>query len=375
MGSLGDKLRAIKPLVKAAPKPAATGCMVREFVLPAADIPLDMISRDTLRMMMGTDLGQGIAPLDVLFLDTETTGLSRGVGTLAFLVGVGYLSERGFEVRQFLMRDYDEEAFVLRNVLALLTSRPVLVTFNGAAFDMPLLLNRLVMNRMDAPDELPAHIDLLHIARRVYKLRMQRCSLSTLESEVFGIRRVGDLPGAEVPERYFRFLQTRDEALLEDILDHNRQDVLSMGKLLMELASLHERPLSAQYHAEIYSLGRVFERRGESGRARQCYRAVNNSQFADLAAVRIAETYRRGKDPARAANEYERLLAQGRGGPQVYIALAKLYEFRLKQPERALDIARRGMLYCMESLSEENGRALADLKHRHARLLRKIGGT
>ena len=375
MGSLGDKLRAIKPIAHTMPKSVATNCMIREDVLPFSDVPTSAISRDTLRMILGVDPGHGIKAGDALFLDTETTGLSRGVGTLAFLAGVGFVSERGFEVQQYLMRDYDEEPFVLREVLKRLSSRSVLVTFNGAAFDMPLLLNRLVMNRMYWPDIMPLHIDLLHVARRVYKLRLQRCSLTALENEVFGMERVDDLPGSLVPERYFRYLATRDEALLTDILEHNRQDVVSMAMLLTELANLHERPLSAQHHAEIYSLGRVFERRGEGGRARQCYRAVNNSQFADLAAIRIAETYRKEKNPERAAAIYERLLAAGKGGAQVYIALARLYEFRLKQPARALDIAHRGMLYCLETLSEDSGRALADLKYRHARLLRKNGGT
>lgn len=373
MGSLGDKLRAIKPIAKSPPRPAATGCMTREELLPLSQLSIDNISRDTLKMMLGTDPGHGILARDILFLDTETTGLSRGVGTLAFLVGVGFLTENGFALEQYLMRDYDEEPFVLAHVLRNLSARSVLVTYNGTTFDMPLLINRLVMNRIQAPEQMPFHIDLLHVARRVYKLRLQRCSLSTLESEVFGIQRVDDLPGAQVPERYFRYLATRDEALLTDILDHNRQDILSMGRLLNELSDLHLRPLSARHHAEIYSLGRVFERRGESGRARQCYRAVNNSQFADLAAVRIAETYRKEKDPQRAAAVYEGLIAAGKGGAHAYIALAKLYEFRLKQPARALEVARGGMLYCLETLSED-GRALADLKYRHARLLKKNGG-
>ena len=374
MSSLSDKLRAMKPLPQKPSRPAASSCMKVEEALPLAEVALSSISRDTLTMMLGEGSKQSITPRDLLFLDTETTGLSRGVGTLAFLCGTGYVQGEHFVVDQRLMRDYDEEPFVLQHVHDLLASFPVLVTFNGAAFDMPLLLNRFVMNRIKPPQSMPLHIDLLHVARRVYKLRLQRCSLSRLESEVFGTIRDNDLPGAMVPERFFRFLQTREEALLTDILVHNRQDVLSMVRLLMELATLHEQPLIAQHHEEIYSLGRVFEKRGEGGRARQCYRAVHNSHLGDLAAIRMAETYRRDKNPARAAAVYERLLAAGRATPQVYIALSRLYEFRLKQPKRALEIAHKGMLYCIECPTEESRRALADLKHRYARLLRKNGG-
>ena len=374
MSSLSDKLRAMKPLPQKPARPAASSCMKVKETLPLAEVALSSISRDTLTMMLGEGSKQSITPRDLLFLDTETTGLSRGVGTLAFLCGTGYVQGEHFVVDQRLMRDYDEEPFVLQHVHDLLASFPVLVTFNGAAFDMPLLLNRFVMNRIKPPQSMPLHIDLLHVARRVYKLRLQRCSLSRLESEVFGTIRDNDLPGAMVPERFFRFLQTREEALLTDILVHNRQDVLSMARLLMELAALHEQPLIAQHHEEIYSLGRVFEKRGEGGRARQCYRAVYNSHLGDLAAIRMAETYRRDKNPARAAAVYERLLAAGRATPQVYIALSRLYEFRLKQPKRALEIAHKGMLYCIECPTEESRRALADLKHRYARLLRKNGG-
>ena len=374
MSSLSDKLRAMKPLPQKSARPAASSCMNVKETLPLAEVALSSISRDTLTMMLGGDPKQSIAPRDLLFLDTETTGLSRGVGTLAFLCGTGYVQGEHFVVDQRLMRDYDEEPFVLQHAHDLLASFPVLVTFNGAAFDMPLLLNRFVMNRIKSPQSMPLHIDLLHVARRVYKLRLQRCSLSRLESEVFGTTRDNDLPGAMVPERFFRFLQTREEALLTDILVHNRQDVLSMARLLMELATLHEQPLIAQHHEEIYSLGRVFEKRGEGGRARQCYRAVHNSHLGDLAAIRMAETYRRDKNPVRAAAVYERLLAAGRATPQVYIALSRLYEFRLKQPKRALEIAHKGMLYCIECPTEESRQALADLKHRYARLLRKNGG-
>lgn len=374
MSSLSDKLRAMRPLPQKPARPAASSCMKVKETFPLAEVALSSISRDTLTMMLGEDPKQSIAPRDLLFLDTETTGLSRGVGTLAFLCGTGYVQGEHFVVDQRLMRDYDEEPFVLQHVHDLLASFPVLVTFNGAAFDIPLLLNRFVMNRIKPPRSMPLHIDLLHVARRVYKLRLQRCSLSRLESEVFGTTRDNDLPGAMVPERFFRFLQTREEALLNDILVHNRQDVLSMARLLMKLATLHEQPLIAQHHEEIYSLGRVFEKRGEGGRARQCYRAVHNSHLGDLAAIRMAETYRRDKNPARAAAVYERLLAAGRATPQVYIALSRLYEFRLKQPKRALEIAHKGMLYCIECPTEESRRALADLKHRYARLLRKNGG-
>ncbi|NLZ88144.1 MAG: ribonuclease H-like domain-containing protein [Clostridiales bacterium] len=374
MSSLYDKLRAMKPF--AAPpreQPLQADCLIKRRAFPCADFPLRPISRDIMRVMDGVLPEKAIQPEDIVFFDTETTGLSGGVGTLAFVAGIGSFSGGEFVVTQYMIRDYHEEASLLRHVLEALQSCSLLVTFNGKSFDMPLIESRLVMNRLNNSFVAPSHLDLLHLARRVYKLRLQRCSLAALETEVFGMQREDDLPGAQVPERFFRYLKTREEALLDDVLRHNEQDILSMARLLFALILLHEKPLTAAFQEELYSLGRIFERRGEVGRARQCYRAVGGGRLGELAAVHIAESYRREKDHERAADAFEALRLSGRGGAQVYISLAKIYEHRFRQLDKALDIARRGMVYCLENLSG-NASAYEDLKRRYNRLIIRTGG-
>lgn len=376
MSSLYDKLRRSQPVKPQAQKPAAQDCMRQEDEYSLTDLPLKELCLDTLWMMLGREPALALAPEQLLFVDTETTGLGSGAGTLAFLVGLGRVEGNRFVVRQFLMRDYDEEAFMLKEVQMALSECQAIVSFNGASFDLPLLQSRSLMNRLQWP-ELPFHIDLLHIARRVYKMRLESCTLGRLEAEVFREPRVDDLPGSMIPERYFRFLKTRELALLDDILLHNSQDVFSMLRLLFGLARLHEQPLEAEDHRDLFSLGRVFEKRGERGRAGDCYSAVSETSVKDMAQLKLAELACREGRHEEAAKLYEQLLAQGIGAPKVHIALAKLYEHRLRDPGRALAIARQGMLYCLECLDGADGKPaeFQDLERRIRRLINKTGGS
>ena len=157
-------------------------------------------------------MGWNGRPFDIekcLFLDTETTGLSGGAGTVAFLVGAGYVRRGRMTVEQFFMRDYSDEPDLLYRLRALMEQHNCVVTFNGRTFDMPLLQARFVMNRMRDYPEL-FHLDLLSPTRRAWKMRIESCRLSNVEQRILGLTRENDLPGAQVPERYFQYLKTGD---------------------------------------------------------------------------------------------------------------------------------------------------------------------
>ena len=381
MPSLLDKLRASQPQKNPgsplSSKPAAQGCLTRESRFPCRDFPARRLEQHTLRLMLGREeMRPAIEPSSLLFLDTETTGLNGGAGTVAFLIGLGKFSGDEFVVTQYLMRDYDEEPFVLAPLLEELERCEAVVTFNGASFDMPLIQSRLTMNRMHRGYEPPDNIDLVHIARRVFRMRVRPCKLTQLESEVFGLPRQDDLPGSEVPARYFTYIKTGEAALLEDIMEHNAQDIVSMARLLYALVNLHERPLEAKDQRDLYSLGRVFEKRGEKERAKACFRLCRDSSVRELAELRMADIHRREGNIQAAAEGYERLSNSGCGGAKVYIALAKLYEHRFREPERALAIVRRGMIYCLEAPDGGGSwsREYQDLVYRSRRLIEKIGG-
>lgn len=380
MPSLLDKLRAAQPRKQAqgegAGRPAAESCLIKKTRFPCREFPARVLSGPTLHLMTGREEGADIAPEDLLFLDTETTGLSGGAGTVAFLIGLGRFSGDEFVVTQYLMRDYDEEPFVLAPVLQALNGCEAAVTFNGASFDMPLIHSRLTMNRLHGGYQPPENIDLVHIARRVFRMRVRPCRLTQLEKEVFGLPREDDLPGSEVPGRYFSYLKTRDLALLDDILEHNAQDIVSMARLLYALVNLHERPLEARDKRDLYSLGRVLEKRGEREKAKACFRLCLGSCVEDLAGLRLSDLARREGRAAEAAEGYEVLRRKGSGGAKVFIELAKLYEHRFHDPARALEIARQGMIYCLES-AEGGGpdsREYRDLERRSRRLIDRSGG-
>ena len=235
----------------------------------------------------------------LLFLDTETTGLSGGAGTVAFEIGVGWIEPRGMVIRQYVMRNYAQEADILREIAALAARADTLVTFNGKSFDLPLLESRMVMNRIRAHITDMPHLDLLHAARRVYKLRLGRCSLTALEEAVLGKARQDDLPGAQVPERYFTYLKTGEFALLEDVLRHNFDDVRSLAELTAVICSAYRRPEALRHEQDILGVGKTLLRAGAHSR-RGVLQKFGTARFPQ-AHLYLSSSYKRGREDEAAA--------------------------------------------------------------------------
>ncbi len=190
---------------------------------------------------------------DALFLDTETTGLSGGTGTMAFLIGLGWFEEGAFHVHQILARDFGEEKAALTYLQQMAARKKFLVTFNGKAFDVNLLTTRFILNRMQSELAALPHLDLLHPSRRILGHRLENCRLVTLEEQILGVTREGDIPGWEIPQRYFDWLKRRDPRLLAGIFEHNRLDVISMATLTAHLVEILGAQAMAKYtHADDY---------------------------------------------------------------------------------------------------------------------------
>ena len=207
---------------------------------------------------------QACDPGSVIFLDTETTGLSGGTGTIAFLVGVGRWSGSGLSVEQYLMRDYNEERAMLLGLRESLADAEVLVTFNGKAFDIPLLQSRFVLARQRWPLAGAAHLDLLHPARRIWKLRLGGCSLANLESQILGIEREDDIPGHLIPQVYFRYVRTRNPQGVGSILNHNRQDIETLARLTLRMGEIFSGRASEELApVDLFSAGRYAHALGE----------------------------------------------------------------------------------------------------------------
>ena len=211
------------------------------------------------------------------FLDTETTGLAGGCGAYAFLIGVGRITREGFRVRQFLMREYVEEGSMLQALDSHLADFDVLITYNGKTYDQPLLESRYRLAWRKPPFARLHHVDLLHGARRLWKLRLENCRLIQLEQEVLGFERDGDLPGELIPHVYFDYLRSREAQHLVPILHHNAIDILT-------LACLTAIVPAAFRSTDSESLSRVGVRRGEelAGIARWLLSSDENEQALEL---------------------------------------------------------------------------------------------
>jgi uncharacterized protein YprB with RNaseH-like and TPR domain len=192
------------------------------------------------------------------FLDTETTGLAGGSGTYAFLIGVGRITAEGFRLRQFFMRELGEEASLLHSLAEHLSQFDVLITYNGKAYDQPLLETRYRMSRARVPFSRMHHMDLLFGARRLWKLRFDSCRLVELETQILGVEREGDLPGELIPYVYFEYLRTKEAGKIVPILHHNATDIVTLACLTAIVPWAFQSPEDApiSHGAEMVGLGR-----------------------------------------------------------------------------------------------------------------------
>lgn len=377
--SLRDKLRSVdaprKPAAPVKAAPVFHDCWHDSRVLPldsvpgARNLPMEMV-----RLMEPGELPAQLTPDRILYLDTETTGLSGGAGTVAFLVGVGYLTEEGFLVHQYLMRDYPEERYLLENLAGLLAHFDALCTFNGKSFDLPLLQSRLRMNRMDAACLDKPHIDLLHLARRVWKMRLGRCNLGHLEEIIFGEARTDDIPGSQVPERFFAYLKNGDFNQLTPVLAHNRQDIFSLCRLLTHMADMYAAPEQQRFEQDVFSMGVALEKNRHLEQARRCYRLSARGLTRASSHRRLAHSYRRAGESAEACALWREMIRLGEGWVEPYVELAKYYEHTTRDIDAALEITRQALCRIAEPClrpPQAVQEAKNALQYRYARLKRK----
>ncbi|MGH9460283.1 MAG: ribonuclease H-like domain-containing protein [Vicinamibacteria bacterium] len=284
-----------------------------------------------------------------VFLDTETTGLAGGSGTSAFLIGLGYLEDNHFVVRQLFMRDYPEEESMLHELVSMLSGFESLVTFNGKAFDIPLLESRLVLSRLRYPlGELP-HFDLLHPARSLWKARLESCRLTDLEYVLLDLRRDEDVPSNLIPSLYFEYLRTRDASRVFRVFTHNRYDIVSLAALTVRASEMLEEEASPEHPMDDYSLGRLFERAALTDRSIRHYsRAVESG----LTGRARRQSLRRLALQLKRREEWEGSIAlckelAAEEGPEAIEALEDLAK-HLEHRER--DVA-GALAYCQEAMS------------------------
>ena len=379
--NLRDRLRAVNGRAESGKKAAAEQaparpleCWEQDVLRPLTEVPGAFdLRRETLMLMQSEELPLPLDPRRILYLDTETTGLSGGAGTVAFLTGLGWLGEDGFTVRQLVMRDYPEEGPMLRRIREIAGNFDVICTFNGRTFDLPLLKSRFLMNRMSPECLEKPHIDLLPLARRLWKMRLKQCNLGRLEEAILGQPRQNDLPGSQVPERYFSYLKTGQFDLLREVLRHNEQDIVSLCVLLNAMCRRYEQPEQMTFGADLLSMGTALEKEKHPGEAQRCYRLVPSGKFHAAGQLRLAESHRRVGDRQAAARVWQEMVLRHEGGIAPMIGLAKYYEHTLRDFPGALDMTERAIrLWTEPGLGEKDPRIMPALQHRRERLMRKL---
>ncbi len=213
-------------------------------------------------------------PEAFIFLDTETSGLAGGTGTYAFLIGVGRFDAQEFRLAQYFMRDPIDEPAHLAAFNQFLGSCDGLVTFNGKAFDVPLITTRFITNGELSPLQNAAHIDLLPLARRLWRDRLPSRTLGYLEEHILHVQRTHeDVPGWMIPAMYFDYLRSGDARPLKNVFYHNAMDILSLAALLNHVAVILEDPFSGQVNhpTDLVAIGKLFEDIGYTDTAASLY--------------------------------------------------------------------------------------------------------
>lgn len=233
-----------------------------------------------------------------VFFDTETTGLATGAGTVIFLAGIGFFDGHDFLVRQFFLRTFTEESAFLWAVEQELAPFDTIVTYNGKSYDIPLLQSRFITASLDDPRLPGRHLDLLTPARRLWRLRLPDCQLTTIELLIFNLQRTGDIPSHLIPEIYFQYLRAGTLVGLRQILYHNRIDVVSLAAAAAMMLSILDDTQKTELPAEDqFSLARVYETKGNRDRAVQLYEQALahglSLKFDEEARIRLFHIHRR----------------------------------------------------------------------------------
>ena len=320
-------------------------------------------------------------PRTACFVDTETTGLMGGTGTVAFLVGVGYFTEYTFRLDQCIMRDFDDEEPMLQYLAELFDRHDTLVSYNGKSFDLPLLRTRFIQNRIPFRGDNILHLDLVHAARRFWKQRLKDCSLGNVEREILAIHREGDVPGYMIPQLWFRYLDEQDARPLEGVIYHHEMDILSLVSLTAWMSQCLDTP-GGQGFAHVEDKLSV---------VRLHFRQKHYDEVIEHAAAFLAEVAesplrreclemlglacKRREHWAEMQAAWEQILEVFPADPVASHELAKHYEHRARDLGAAVRLCREALTYYATregSAGLERPEARA-FRHRLERLEKKLG--
>jgi len=365
------------------------------------DLPLSAFLELPTEAIAQIGLDESLLGLDLrrfCFLDTETTGLSAGSGTMAFIVGIGFFAGDGFELHQYFLRDPGDEPAMVEALVELFPGFEALVSFNGRSFDVPIIENRLILARVTPTLRHMPHLDLLHPARRLWRYALSSCALTSLEREVLGVRREqADVPSGLIPSLYRDYLRTGDARDMRRVLYHNKIDMLSMVTLAVCLCRAYADPWHAGQFAhgrapsvgELYALGRWYASEGRVAEAERVFRTAvqlpvcHNRVTRGCTLRELALLLKREERRAEAFAFWQQLALESRqdavgeaAGILAHVELAKYFEWTVGDVERAAAWTGAALERVMHGMrGAQRDRKEAALRHRLARLSRKMAAA
>jgi uncharacterized protein YprB with RNaseH-like and TPR domain len=329
------------------------------YVLGASygQIPISMglgIPADILGFLSREAAFEGLDLSSAVFLDLETTGLAGGTGTIPFLVGLAYYRDERFKVTQFFLNEMAEEERLVRELgqFVLDMGFKSIVTYNGKAFDLPLVETRFALHRMPCPLRGLPHLDFLFSARSLWKHKYDSCRLSHLAQQIVQAARSEDIPGAEIPLRYFQYIRSGDFSLIDPILYHNQEDLLSLLGVVVAGAVLVERNREAAERGEadamdLFGVAKLFERAGDAATsAALLERALAGgrgltAEVSHVARKKLSHHFKKNKDWDKALSFWQEMAA----GEEVdcFRELAMYFEHTAKDYGEAVRVATEGL--------------------------------
>ena len=318
-------------------------------------------------------------PESMLFLDTETSGLAGGTGTFAFLIGVGRYTQDGFHLAQFFMCDPLDEPALLLALEDFLAPCRTIVSFNGKAFDVPLLDTRYTLQGWKSPFKNLAHVDLLHLARRLWRDRLPSRTLANLEVQILHASRTDEeIPGWMIPQIYFDYLRDGDARPLQRVFYHNSMDVVSLAALLNHTSSLLEDPFSqpTSEYIDLAAVGRLLEDLGHTERATElyenCLKAELPQDIYNDTLLHLSMLHKHNNNYNAAIPLWEHAVSLRR--VYAYEELAKYFEHHAQNLEMALKWTLEALEYIDSASlpSAETNQWKPEFQHRLQLLQRRI---
>jgi uncharacterized protein YprB with RNaseH-like and TPR domain len=319
---------------------------------------------------------------NALFIDLETTGLSGGTGVIPFLIGLGYYRDDKFHITQFFLGELAEEERMIQEFGQFLSQMNFqsIITFNGKGFDMPLLETRFILHRQPFSLSGLPHLDFLYSARSLWRHKHESCRLYHLAREVVQADRAEDIPAAEVPWRFFQYLQTGNFEVIEPVLYHNQEDILSLLGVVIVGSIIFSEAGEEEFAdaMDLYGAGKVMENVGEVEKSVDFFKRALEGKLSDeisLQARRKLSTYfKKGEDWERAVSLWKEMTASNRASlNQLYSfrELAMYFEHKMKKYEEAIKVAEEGLVLSIgfSPFYEK------DFSHRLERLKSKLKGS